>query len=337
MPSPTTAGSSRLVARTGPSSSGSRSRAAQPSACERTPRAVHAVAITPDGKRAASGSADITIKFWDIASPDTVPLPRKTIEQFFEIARTITDRPDIRFLRVDQNFRVLVTAGEVTAGLPIEVLSQGLTSLFGWIGVLCQRLKETLQNPTNDPLPTGAFALVLIDELDAHMHPRWQQALVYRLKQSFPHVQFVACTHSPLIVGGLEKAEVTRFALQDSKVATVEFSPDMTYGRTDQVLAGELFDLNSTLDPRTETYIAEYKMLLGRDDLDDTEKAQRRKLERTLEARIPPSPTTPQGRRTLELLQSLDEVLPRLEESDRKKLAAQVRQLRETFRKGIQQ
>jgi predicted ATP-dependent endonuclease of OLD family len=86
--------------------------------------------------------------------------------------------------------------------------------LLGWVGYLCQRLKETAQDSNSDPLSTDGYALVLIDEVDAHMHPRWQQVLVRRLKQVFPNVQFIASTHSPLIVGGLES---TPYMLDSSK------------------------------------------------------------------------------------------------------------------------
>ena len=50
------------------------------------------------------------------------------------------------------------------------------------------------------------------DEVDAHMHPKWQQSIVVHLKQIFPNLQMVVSTHSPLIVSGLTPAEVARFA-----------------------------------------------------------------------------------------------------------------------------
>ena len=75
---------------------------------------------------------------------------------------------------------------------------------MGWVGILLQRLYET---PLTVP-PLDRYALVLIDEIDAHMHPSWQRSLVDTLKELFPNVQFIATTHSPLIVAGLEKSEI---------------------------------------------------------------------------------------------------------------------------------
>lgn len=45
---------------------------------------------------------------------------------------------------------------------------------------------------------------MLIDELDLHLHPVWQQGLIAGLKHTFPRLQFVATTHSPLLLSGLE-------------------------------------------------------------------------------------------------------------------------------------
>jgi len=219
----------------------------------------------------------------------------------------------------------------------MEVLSQGMTSLFGWIGVLCQRLKETLQNPTNDPLPTDAYALVLIDELDAHMHPRWQQVLVHRLKKAFPNVQFIACTHSPLIVGGLKKKEVDRFTLTNGVIKKVDFDADMTLGRTDQILTGELFDLPTTLDPATQEMVAEYEELLGTSELTPEQKLRFRELGRLLEDRIPPSPSIPVERRARELLETLQSTdLTSLSADHRGSVELRMAQLSKTLRGEVE-
>jgi predicted ATP-binding protein involved in virulence len=147
--------------------------------------------------------------------------------------------------------------------------------------------------------------LVLIDELDAHMHPRWQQVLVSRLKTVFPNIQFIASTHSPLIIGGLDRKEVECFTIRDGKVVKVDFAPDMTLGRTDQILSGELFRLPGTLDPTTKKLIAEYESLLGKSNPGDAEKERLNALARLLEERIPPAPEGMVERRARELLEAL--------------------------------
>jgi hypothetical protein len=270
--------------------------------------AIWSVAMSPDAQMMASGSDDKSIKLWTVTLPDPSLSPFETIKKFFDVVSTLTDRTDIDFHQVTENFRVYVKVAGATSGVPVEVLSQGLTSLFGWVGVLCQRLKETLQSPTNDPLPTDSYALVLIDELDAHMHPRWQQVLVPRLKKIFPNVQFIACTHSPLIAGGLDKKEVARFTITEGQIAQVDFDPDMTLGRTDQILTGELFNLSTTLDYATQEVMAEYETLLGKSVRSPEEQERFTELGHMLEERIPPSPSSPVERRAGELLETLHSV-----------------------------
>ena len=269
------------------------------------PQAVWCVAFAPDGRTLASASDDRTIKLWSL--PGSIPggNQQETIRRFFRLLGVLTDRQDIDYLSVTENYRVMVKVADAADGVPLELLSQGMTSLFGWIGVLCQRLKETLQLPTQDPLPTSSYALVLIDELDAHMHPKWQQVLVHRLKKAFPNVQFIACTHSPLIAAGLDKNEVDRFIIDKGRMAKVDFDRDMTLGRTDQILTGELFGLETTLDPATQELVEEYEDLLGEPERDDKQEKRFRELGRELEDRIPPTPSDLVERRAGELLEAL--------------------------------
>jgi hypothetical protein len=265
------------------------------------PRTVWSVAFAPDGARLASASEDGSIRIWSLPTSIQSGNQQETIRRFFRLIGILADRPDVDYLRVTENYRVMVKVGDTIDGIPLELLSQGMTSLFGWVGVLCQRLKETLQVPTNDPLPASSYALVLIDELDAHMHPRWQQVIVTRLKRAFPNVQFVACTHSPLIVGGLTKEEVDRFALDEGKVVKVDFDADMTMGRADQLLTGELFGLETTLDSVTQEIMQRYETLLGLERNPEQE-AEFQDLAKALDSRIPPVPSNLVARRAAELI-----------------------------------
>lgn len=276
------------------------------------PLPIGRVALAPDGRTLASSSHDRTIKLWSL--PGSIPggKQQETIRRFFKLVGVLTDRPDIDYLNVTDSYRVMVKTADAPGGVFLELLSQGMTSLYGWVGVLCQRLKETLQVPTQDPLPTNSYALVLIDELDAHMHPRWQQVLVYRLKKAFPNVQFIACTHSPLISAGLAKDEVDRFTIRNGKIVKVDFEPDMTLGRTDQILTGELFGLKTTFDPATQELIEKYEELLGKSDewFAAPERYKQelegfRQLGRQLEDRIPPTPSKLVERRAGELMEAL--------------------------------
>jgi predicted ATP-binding protein involved in virulence len=154
-----------------------------------------------------------------------------------------------------------------------------------------------------------AYALILMDEIDAHMHPFWQQQLLGRLKKLLPNVQVIATTHSPLVVARLEVEEVTRFVRNEAgAVVAAPIDEDMTEGRTDQILTGDLFGLDSTfaLSPSNATLMDEYKVLLGKSSRTAEEEKRFSKLNKILQSKIPPASSENKlERRAQELAQAV--------------------------------
>lgn len=83
--------------------------------------------------------------------------------------------------------------------LNINQLSDGERGILALVLDLVQRLLQANRDLEN-PLQDGK-AIVLIDELDLHLHPRWQRMVVQKLTDIFPNCQFIATTHSPQIIG----------------------------------------------------------------------------------------------------------------------------------------
>ncbi len=226
---------------------------------------------------------------------------QQLLAEFFKAIRRLTGKLKIEFVRVDIDLgRVILNTddGEV----PLEAVSQGTVSLLAWVGVLMQRLYEVY-----DDNPLGRYALVLMDEIDAHMHPEWQQDLVPALTELFPHVQFLVTTHSPLIVSGMDVRQVVRFVRDDGKITRVELAPDSTMGRADQVLTGMGFGLETTVDKATREAIKTYQELLGKPktSLTPEQQSELRRLEKTLAFRLPGPQEGPVERRAHELFKAL--------------------------------
>jgi DNA repair ATPase RecN len=145
-----------------------------------------------------------------------------------------------------------------------------------------------------------------VDEIDAHLHPAWQQILVERLSTMFPAAQFIVTTHSPLIVAGMPTSQVQRFARDaNGVVEVVPIDEEMMLGRTDQILTSDLFNLDTTLDAETRAAEAEYRTLLGRKRRNEQEERRIREVEDILRFRIPPTGETPLERQASELLRLL--------------------------------
>lgn len=233
----------------------------------------------------------------------------KLLNKFFEYVAVLTGDVTMRRGEVNpQTYEITVITDD--GPLPIEAISQGMTSLVGWVGILLQRLYEIY---SDDDDPTQRFALVLMDEIDAHLHPGWQQRLVSNLSRVFPNIQFIATTHSPLIIGGMSAEQVFRFARdEDGKVVQLPVAADMTIGRADQILTGELFGLKTTLalDEQTKGNLESYKLLLGKSRRSPEEEANFQQLRQSLHVSMPTSGET-RAERQAQVVerQSLDEAI----------------------------
>src|SRR5690606_12707826 len=88
-----------------------------------------------------------------------------------------------------------------TVRLPATWLSHGYQSTIAWRAAVVGQLMWDTELP--DLGPEEMEGIVLVDELGAHLHPRWQLTLIQALKSLFPELQFIVTTHSPLLLGGL--------------------------------------------------------------------------------------------------------------------------------------
>ena len=107
-------------------------------------------------------------------------------------------------LRVQEEpLRLLVDKAGVA--LDLSQLSDGERSFLAMICDLGRRL--ALANPLLDN-PLHGAGVVLIDELELHLHPKWQRQIVCNLAVTFPHCQFIATTHSPQVVASVEPDQI---------------------------------------------------------------------------------------------------------------------------------
>ena len=179
-------------------------------------------------------------------------------DTFEAIARALKGLLDLgsddRLIRNRRAGRVDVEAFGLR--VPLEHLSDGYQSVVALATDLMISLLQ--QWPTVD----AAEGTVLIDELGAHLHPRWRMRIVPSLRQVFPRVQFLTSTHDPLCLRGLGDGEVVVVKRDaDGEVVAVTDLPSVAGLRVDQLLTSEHFGLNSTIDPELDALFAEYYLL----------------------------------------------------------------------------
>jgi len=105
--------------------------------------------------------------------------------------------PEFSNLRVKRTPRLHMSIDKGAETLDVAQLSQGEKSLMSLIGDIARRL--AMMNPSLEN-PLNGDGIVLIDEVDMHLHPKWQRRLIKQLSKTFPNCQFVLTTHSPLVI-----------------------------------------------------------------------------------------------------------------------------------------
>ena len=126
---------------------------------------------------------------------------------------------------------ILITKNELE--LKFGQLSDGERSIILLIADIAYRL--TLANPSaNNPL--NGSGIVLIDEIEQHLHPAWQRAVVLGLESTFPNIQFIFSTHSPQILSNTKRENI--FILEN--FALLENTPH-TYGRDANSILFDIF------------------------------------------------------------------------------------------------
>lgn len=100
---------------------------------------------------------------------------------------------------------VLRYGADYSVGVSVEELSDGYQAM---LAVILEILAHAAIELGEVPDPARLEAIVLIDEIEAHLHPQWQRTVVPLLRSVFPGCQFVATTHSPLVVGSALPGEV---------------------------------------------------------------------------------------------------------------------------------
>lgn len=129
----------------------------------------------------------------------------------------------------------------------------------------------------------AAEGLVLLDEIETHLHPRWQMQIVGSLRAAFPRVQFLATTHSPLCLRGLRDGEVRVLRSSPAGYPWIDDELPSVEGLTaDQLLTSEHFGLYSTLDEKMQNLYERYYHLLSIRNLTPAQSEELQHLRKTM-------------------------------------------------------
>lgn len=151
--------------------------------------------------------------------------------------------PEMTFARIDRKLRQLVFK-TVDGEVPLDQLSDGYQNMAAWCGDLLYRITETFPDRKN---PLSTRGVLLIDELDLHLHPLWRRKLVDFLSNTLPNFQFVATTHSALTAqqSGEGELYVIRREGKKERPTLVPFVGEPRQMMLHQLLMSPMFGLES--------------------------------------------------------------------------------------------
>jgi|688.fasta_scaffold227324_2 predicted ATP-binding protein involved in virulence len=125
--------------------------------------------------------------------------------------------------------------------LTIDQLSDGEKCLIAMVGDLARRM--AIANPVREN-PLDGDGVVLIDEIDLHLHPKWQHIVVSRLVEVFPNCQFIISTHSPHVITHVHPDNL--YVLKQTEAGAIAERPSESYGKTVDRVLEDLMGLPTT-------------------------------------------------------------------------------------------
>jgi len=177
----------------------------------------------------------------------------RSVRDIETVIGRIVDDPDFGFVITDEddNVRVRWKGTVIRLGL----LPDGLKSIVSWVADLLMRL-DRIPWQDNTPVLQRRF-LLLLDEVDIHLHPAWQRKVLPLAQQIFPNAQIIASTHSPFVVASVDDARIITLGFQgQSSVVTNVASPQIGVSYT--AILRSIFGIDSEFDIGTERNLNDF-------------------------------------------------------------------------------
>lgn len=187
-------------------------------------------------------------------------------------------------------------------------MSLGYQTLVVWLTDFASKL--FIRYP-DSPNPLEEPAIVLIDEIDLHLHPEWQRKLIGFLSGIFKNTQFIATAHSPLVVqaAGDEDANIVLLRRVGDQTVVVTDVEDVRGWRVDQILTSELFGQETARSLETETMLKRRAELLSQSRLTAVHKKELAGLTQQLGLENQPVGEIPSEKHVHAVLQQLRQQL----------------------------
>jgi predicted ATP-binding protein involved in virulence len=172
--------------------------------------------------------------------------------------------PSVSDIYVDRSSgRVEVKINNDGADINIFQASKGQLVYLSLIADLAKRL--ILMNPTLDN-PLHGQGIVLIDEVELHLHPEWQQNIIYNLTSTFPNIQFIITTHSPQVLSTITKQKIRKLSVNIEGDNIVAIPMAESYARSTSTVLSTIMHVEPIPDFPEKKALEKYRKIIEQGD-----------------------------------------------------------------------
>ncbi|SCX63429.1 AAA family ATPase [Lysinibacillus fusiformis] len=177
--------------------------------------------------------------------------------------------PNVKFKNIKHSTLDIILSSP-NGDIYFEYLSSGFKACLYILHGLIKEVEFRFND--HDSIKLKDFdGIVLIDELDLHLHPQWQAKIVELLKKILPNAQIIATTHSPHMIQVAEMNEIIPLSVQDNKVFLRKL-PNLKYGFQGWTLEEILEDIMGLKNTHSQTYLnamEEFEKAISDDELEE--------------------------------------------------------------------
>ncbi|PXY39276.1 hypothetical protein DMB65_18685 [Flavobacterium cheongpyeongense] len=209
----------------------------------------------------------------DLAEPQSKIKFKRDLELVKNLLKDVL--PDVSNIGIkpvnEQNPNLLIEVQTSYGLVNLRDLSFGYQTLTALIVDIAANMMDKYLNSEN---PLAEPVIILIDEIDLHLHPKWQRTVIDKLSYHFPQAQFIVTAHSPLIVQAAQDRDANIVVCKkEGDRVIIDNDPESVKGwRIDQILTSDLFELSSSKSIDFEEIRNEKTSILLKSELTDSDK-----------------------------------------------------------------
>jgi len=160
----------------------------------------------------------------------------------------------------DSSQQSIVVAHPEKGRFPLLALSDGVRSMTALVADIARRC-ATLNPHLSSEASLQTHGVLLIDEIDMHLHPGWQQQIVQLLRTAFPRLQIVLTTHSPHVLSTVDSTSIRRLR-EENGLGIVSVPEFQTRGIKSADVLARVMDVDPVPNVEEATWLSEYRAMV---------------------------------------------------------------------------